>query len=129
VAEVVWLPAASRARALSVCVPLLAEALFQLIEYGAVVSSAPSATPSSRNCTPTTPTLSLALAVTLTVALTVAPPAGALTLTVGPVVSGTALDTVTLRAAEVVWLPAASRARAVRECVPLPAVVVFQLIV
>ena len=33
-------------------------ALFQLTAYGALVSSVPSAAPSSRNCTPATPTLS-----------------------------------------------------------------------
>jgi hypothetical protein len=71
--------------------------------------------------------LSLAEALTLTVPLTVVPAAGALMLTVGGVVSGAALDTVTPIAAEVVWLPAASRARAVRLCAPLLADAVFQL--
>ena len=52
---------------------------------------------------------------------------GALTLTVGGVVSGTGLATVTLTAVEVVVLPAASRAIARRVWVPLVAVVVFQL--
>ena len=61
--------------------------------------------------------------------LTVAPVAGALTLTVGAVVSGAALATVTLTAAEVVWLPAASRARAVMLCGALLAVVLFQFTV
>jgi len=73
--------------------------------------------------------LSLALALTLTVALTVAPAAGALTLTVGGVVSGAALDTVTLTVAEVVWLPAASRARALIVCAPLLAEALLQLTV
>jgi hypothetical protein len=40
---------------------------------------------------------------------------------------GAALDTVTETAAEVVWLPAASRARAVIVCAPLVAPAVFQL--
>ena len=44
---------------------------------------------------------------------TVAPLAGAVKLTVGGMVSAVALATVTLRAGEVVMLPAASRARAV----------------
>ena len=61
-AEVVWLPAASRARTLSVCAPLAVEAVFQFNAYGALVSSAPNGAPSSRNCTAATPTLSLALA-------------------------------------------------------------------
>ena len=81
------LPAASRATAVSVCVPLVAVAVFQLTEYGLVVSSAPRFTPSSRNCTPTTPTLSEALAETVTVPVTVAPLAGAVIETVGAVVS------------------------------------------
>ena len=36
------------------------------------------------------------------------------------------LDTVTVTAADVVWLPAASRAIAVKVCEPLAALVVFQ---
>ena len=48
-AEVVRLPAASRATAVRVCEPLLAEVVFQEIEYGAVVSSPPPLTPSSWN--------------------------------------------------------------------------------
>ena len=75
------------------------------------MSSAPSGAPSSRNCTPTTRTLSLALADTVTAADTVAPLAGAAMETVGGVVS---LETVTVAAALVVRLPAASRARAER---------------
>src|SRR5918995_1770857 len=86
--EVVTLPAASRARAVSVWVPFVAVVVFQETEYGAVVSSAPRVTPSSRNCTPVTPTLSEASAVTATVPETVAPPAGLVTLTAGGVVSG-----------------------------------------
>src|SRR5258705_11584408 len=59
------LPAASRATAVRVCEPLLAEVVFQDTEYGAAVSSAPRLEPSSLNCTPTTPTVSATLAVTL----------------------------------------------------------------
>jgi hypothetical protein len=99
------LPAASRATAVRVCEPLLAEVVFQDTEYGAAVSSAPRLEPSSLNCTPTTPTLSEALAVTLVVPETVAPEAGAVILTVGGVVSGGggggALDTVTVTGDEV----------------------------
>ena len=73
------------------------------------------------NCTPTTPTLSDAVAVTLMLPDTVAPFAGAVSETVGACVSPPLL-TVTVRAAEVVVLPAASRAMAVNECVPLLAV-------
>src|SRR5258708_26879620 len=82
------LPAASRATAVRVCEPLLAEVVFQDTEYGAAVSSAPRLEPSSLNCTPTTPTLSEALAVTLVVPETVAPEAGAGMLTEGGVGSG-----------------------------------------
>src|SRR5467141_3104277 len=121
-AEVVRLPAASRAIAVMVCEPLLAPVVFQGTEYGAAVSSAPALTPSNWNCTPTTPTLSEALAVTVIVAETVAPEAGEVMLTVGAVVS---LNTVTVTGAEVVRLPAASRATAVRVCEALLAVVVF----
>ena len=86
-ADVVEFPAASRARALRPCEPSAAVALSQEVEYGAVVSSVPRFAPSRRNCTPATPTLSEALAVTVVVAETVAPAAGAVTDTVGGVVS------------------------------------------
>src|SRR5258708_5917981 len=126
-AEVVWLPAASRAIAVRVCEPLLAVAVFHETEYGAAVLSAPRLAPSSRNCTPATPTLSEALAVTVTVADTVWPLLGEVMLTVGGVVSeGGPLATVTVTGAEVVRLPAASRATAVMVCEPLLAVAVFQ---
>ena len=45
----------------------------------------------------------------------------------GPGGGGGALETVTLTAAEVVVFPAASRATAVNECVPLLTVVVFHV--
>ena len=121
------LPAASRARAASVCVPLLAVALFQEVEYGAVVTSAPSDAPSSRNWTPATPTLSLALAETVTVPDTVAPLAGAVMETVGGVISGAALEVVTVMAVLVVWLPTPSRARADSVWVPLAVPALFQV--
>src|SRR5437867_3342027 len=81
------LPAAARARAASVCVPLPRPVVSQEYEYGEPVSSAPTGAPSSRNCTPTTPTLSEAFAVTVTAPLTVAALLGPVTLTVGGVVS------------------------------------------
>jgi hypothetical protein len=85
------------------------------------------AEPSTKNWTPVTPTLSEAEALTVVVPETVAPEAGDVMLTVGGVVSGGgAFDTFTVTAADVVWLPAASRALAVRECEPLATVVVFQ---
>ena len=77
-------------------------------EYGLAVSSAPSAVPSRRNCTPATATLSLADAVTVWVPETVAAAAGAVMALVGA-----ALSTVTATGAEVVEFPVASRATAV----------------
>src|SRR5262245_7404733 len=126
-ADVAVFPAASRARAVSVCCePLAAEVVFHAAEYGAVVSSAPSAAPSRKNWTPATPTLSDALAVTVTEPLTVAPEVGEVTATVGADVS--LLATVAVTAGEVAALPAASRARAVNACAPFAAVVVFHVI-
>ena len=85
--DVVRLPAASRATAVSVWLPLAAVAVFHEIEYGAVVSSAPRLMPSSLNCTPATPTLSAAVAETVTAPLSVAPASGAVSATVGGIVS------------------------------------------
>ena len=109
-AEVVRLPAASRATAVIVCWPLLVVVGSKGIEYGAVVSSAPPLTPSSWNCTPTTPTLSEAFALTVTVVDIVWPFAGELMLTVGGVVSAAAgvVALAGLDCAE--RLPAASKA-------------------
>ena len=53
------------------------------------MSSAPTAAPSTRNCTPTTPMSSAAVALRVTDPDTVAPPAGAVTETVGASVSDT----------------------------------------
>src|SRR5437762_1743429 len=108
-AEVAVFPAASRATALRLWMPLLAMVVFHERGYGAAVTSAPRLTPSSLNCTPTTPTLSVALTETVIVPVTVEPAAGALIETVGG-----ALSTATLTAAEVAVFPAASRATAVR---------------
>src|SRR5213592_4740843 len=87
-AAVVVLPAASRATAVRVCAPLVAPVVFQEMEYGTANTSVPRLAPSRWNCTPTTPTLSVAVAATETVAATVAPAAGAVSDTVGGVVSG-----------------------------------------
>src|SRR4051812_36211021 len=86
--ELVEFAAPSRATAVSVCVPFVAFVVSQETEYGALVSSAPRLAPSSLNCTPKTPTLSFAFAVTETTAETVAPFVGAVSETVGGVVSG-----------------------------------------
>src|SRR5437588_1647902 len=110
-AEVLLLPAASRATAVRVCEPLSDVLVPTETEYGALVSSAPSGAPSTKNCTPTTPTLSEALADTVSVPCTVWPFTGEMMLTVGGVVSGGGpLAIVTVTGAEVLLLPAASRA-------------------
>src|SRR5437016_13659798 len=76
---------------------------------------------SSLNCTPATPALSVALAETMIVPATGVPAVGAVSETVGGVVS-----LVTLTAGEVVALPAASRTTAVRVWTPAAAAVVSQ---
>src|SRR5689334_22810841 len=119
---VLLLPAASRATALRVCAPLCAVVLSQATCQGALVTSAPRFVPSSLNCTPATPTLSAALATTVTVPETSAPATGELIETDGGVVS---FSTLTVTAAEVVRLPAASRAIALMVCEPLVALFVF----
>jgi 5,10-methenyltetrahydromethanopterin hydrogenase len=119
------LPAASRATALIVCAPSLAPVVFQAIEYGALVSGGPASTPSRRNWTLVTPTLSEALALTVIVPDTVAPFAGEVMLAEGAVVSGGgAFETVTPIVAEVRVLPAASRATALIVCAPSATVLV-----
>src|SRR5438876_6442804 len=83
------LPAASRAVAASTCGPFDAVTLFQVNPYGATVCSAPRLmTPSSVNCTPTTPTSSDAVAVIVTAPVTMAFGDGLVSVTVGAVVSG-----------------------------------------
>src|SRR6476469_4543060 len=93
--------------AVSVWLPLVAVMVFQDIEYGEAVSSAPSAAPSSRNWTPTTPPLSLAVAGAVTMPDTVAPGPGTVMDTVGAVAS----SVVHVRSPETARLPAASRER------------------
>src|SRR5689334_4025799 len=122
-ADVALLPDASRALADKVCAPLLVKPVLHEMEYGAVKSSAPSATPSRRNCTPATPALSLALALTVTTPDTL-PAEGAVITTVGDSVSGI-LFTVTITLVEVVILPAASLALAIKVWLPLAIKVVF----
>jgi hypothetical protein len=118
-ALVVVFPAPSFAIARSACEPLLTVPVFHETEYGVVVSRLPRLAPSSWNCTLATLTLSVAFAVTLTVPETVAPFAGAVTDTVGGVVSGVELLTVTVTAALVVVFPAPSFAIALSVCEPL----------
>src|SRR3989442_14045752 len=92
-------------------------------EYGDVVSSAPRLPPSSWNWTPTTPTLSEALAETVMLPVTVAPEVGAVMLTVGGVMS---LKTVTVTGSEVYRMLSPSRPTAVKVWDPLLAVFWFQ---
>src|SRR5439155_1751048 len=126
-ADVFRFPAASRAIAVRVCEPFPTLAVFQEVEYGAAVSSAPSAPPSRRNCTPATPTLSEAVALTVTVDDTVAPFAGDVMLTDGGVVSGGGtFDTVTVTVLDEYRRPSASRATALSVCGPFPTDVVLQ---
>src|SRR5437899_6447020 len=112
-AEVVVFPAASRATAVKVWEPLEAEVVFQEIEKEEPVSSGPRLAPSSLNWTPTTPTLSEAVAETVIVPETVAPAVGAVIETVGAVVS----LKVTVKLAVAV-LPESSRAVTVSTFVP-----------
>src|SRR5437762_248908 len=124
--EVVAFPAASRARAVRVWEPLLAVVVFHETAYGALVSSAPRLAPSRMNWTPATPTLSAASAVTEMVPETVEPDAGAVSVTVGGVVSDGLLNTVTVTGSEVHRRPSRSRPTAVSVCEPFVVPVVFQ---
>src|SRR5438445_4390674 len=91
-ADTLLLPAASRATAVRPCVPSEAVVVSQEIEYGPVASSGPRLAPSSLNCTPTTPTLSLAFAVTRTASDTLAFAAGEVIDTDGGVASPTGIE-------------------------------------
>jgi hypothetical protein len=74
--------------------PFVAEVVFQVMEYGAVVSSVPRLEPSRRNWTPETPMLSEAVAETVTEAETVEPLVGVERETTGRVVSGAGVGSV-----------------------------------
>src|SRR5262245_26184287 len=101
-AEAAGFPAASKARAVKLCAPVAAEDVFRDAVSGDAVS-VDRTTPSTRNSTRVTPTLSEALAVSVTVPLTVVPAEGAVKDTAGGVASagGGALFTVTETAPEV----------------------------
>src|SRR3954449_5482000 len=80
--------AASLATAVSVWSPLIAARVSHVVVYGLEVSSAPRFVPSSTNCTPATPTLSVAFADTTTAAPdTVVPDCGAVIATAGTAAS------------------------------------------
>jgi hypothetical protein len=85
--EVARLPAVSRAIATILFAPLDVAVVFHVTEYGADVSSEPIVVPFALNVTPATATLSEALADSTTEPPTVAPLAGAVTETVGAVLS------------------------------------------
>ncbi len=108
VVEVLVLPLASRATAVSAWLPLATPLVVQACVYGEAVSSAPRFVPSSLNWTPATPTLSVAVAFTSIVPLTVAPFAGDEMATVGAVVS--AVTTAEACGEAAPTLPAASSA-------------------
>ena len=91
--DVFVLPAASLATAVSTWAPFDTVVVFHGAEYGVLVSSAPTFTPSSLNCTPTTPTLSELVAESVVVPETVEPSAGDEIATSGSVVSGGGGDT------------------------------------
>src|SRR5437016_3756970 len=85
--EMAVLPAASRATAVRVWAPLAARTVFHDMMYGAVVTSSPRLLPSTLNCTPATPTSSVALAERVILSKTVAPVGGAVMETAGGVMS------------------------------------------
>src|SRR5262245_55387730 len=93
-ADVVTLPASSRATAVRLCVPFVLVAVFQRIVNGEVTTSMPRLTPSRRNCTPATPTLSAAVALIAIVPETAAAGAGAVIETVGALTSAAAVNDV-----------------------------------
>jgi len=122
-AEAPVFPAASRAIACRVCDPDATCDVFHLKLNGAEVSVAVS-TPSTYSATETTPTLSLELVVIVTFPESVEPEAGDVMDTVGGVTSVLLLTfTVTLA---VLDAPAASRAVALTEWVPLLKFPLFQ---
>src|ERR1044071_2789799 len=88
-------PAASRAIAVSVCAPSVSPSVFHDQPYGGARIGAPVATPSTRNCTLATPTLSLADARIDMEPISVSPLPGLVKATVGGAVSF-ATTTVTL---------------------------------
>src|SRR3989338_6519033 len=97
--------------------------VFQTVEYGAVVSSAPTFWVFTLNRTPATPMLSPAVAESVTElpSVTVVPEEGAVRETVGAEVSAGAqydgLFMLTVTADDAVTFPAASYAFAISECV------------
>ena len=85
--DVVLFPAASLATAVRTRRPSSTVAVFHEMEYGEEVSSDPTSTPSTLNCTPLTPISSDAVADIFTIPETVAPFDGSVIETVGAMVS------------------------------------------
>ena len=126
--EAPWFPAASQAKAEMVWPPLLAWTEFHVtdVDGPGFWISEPTMTPSTRTCNLVTPTLSLLETCMAVSPTTVADWEGDKIETKGGVVSARTLLTVTVTAADVAELPAASDAVAVRVWGPLEAEVVFQ---
>ena len=97
-AETVVLFAASRATAVMTCAPFVALLVIHEIEYGALVSSAAMATPSRRNVTPATSTLSDAFACSVKVPEIVEPSASPTIETVGGMVSASTVTEIVFEA-------------------------------
>src|SRR5436190_14592271 len=87
-ADVPVLPAASEASAVTVWDPALAVRVSHEAWKGGVVTGAPTAWPSTLNCTRVTPTLSEAVAPSATMPLIVVAALGSVTVTCGAVASG-----------------------------------------
>src|SRR5688572_25147525 len=86
--DVPWLPAASVAMAVNEWEPFGTVVVFQEVEYGEEVSTDPTLTPSTLNCTPATPTLSEADALKVTIPLAPEPFELKVIATTGAIVSG-----------------------------------------
>src|SRR5437870_5453385 len=104
--DVAALPAASRARAVSVCAPFGDEVVFHMIEYGAVEASAPIGASSTRSVTPATATLSEASTIAVSEPPTTAPFDGLTMDTAGGMTSGAGVENV--KSPDRARLPAAS---------------------
>ena len=89
-------PEESLLTALSILLPLVVLAVFHDTEYGEVVSSAPTCTPSTKNLTPLTATLSVEEAVMFTTPETVLDAVGDVRETRGAVVSGVEVELLTI---------------------------------
>jgi hypothetical protein len=78
IVAVARLPLTARTVAERLCTPLVIDVLFQITEYGAVVTSAPIGAPSTKNWTPATVAAPTVVALRLTLPLSTAPLMGLL---------------------------------------------------